>query len=121
MTVETALKIIYDNNSCNENSFVYLLHEDCIFSIEKFWEYYDSIAVLAETDAKDPELTMQINLSYQRILKEFIAHFDPNDVAVMENFPDNYTEYIERIDRAILAYYSGNIRLLEDKRFNLQK
>ena len=123
MSIEAARKIISDNCFCEENSFVFLLHEYCRFSAEKFWEYYDSIAELAgiDTSEKDSELTMRINLSYQRILKEIIAHFDPNDAAVFENFPDNYNEYIERLDFAVLAYFSGDISLIDDKSFELQK
>ena len=39
----------------------------------------------------------------------------------MDNFPDNYTDYIERIDFALLAYYTDNIDLLDDEKFELQK
>lgn len=123
MTIAASRKIISDNCFCEENSFVFLLHECCQFSVEKFWEYYDSIAALAGIDIteKNFELTMQINLGYHRILKEIIAHFDPNDGVVFEKFPSNYYGYIERLDFAVLAYFSGDISLVDDKRFELQR
>ena len=121
MKIENARKIILDNYNCNENSFVYFLHEECYFSIEKFWEYYESIATFVGTIKKSPEITRQITQSYQRILKEMIAHFDPMDVAVMDNFPENYPDYIERIDFALLAYYTDNLDLLDNEKFELQK
>lgn len=120
MKMENALKVISDNYYCNENSFVYFLHEECYFSIEKFWEFYESIVALIGEE-KDTEITRRITQSYQRVLKEIIFHFDPMDVAVMDNFPDNYNAYIERIDFALLAYYTDNIDLIDNEGFELQK
>ena len=73
------------------------------FSVEKFWEYYASVAALEGLDIgqKTLELTMYISCSYQLILQEMIFHFDPNDIAVIEKFPLNYTAFIERIDFAV--------------------
>ena len=120
MNTEEAQKVIFDNDNCNENSFIYYLHEECYFSIEKFWEFYDSIVTLIGKK-KNPEITKRITQIYQRILKEMIYHFDPMDIAVMDNFPENYTDYIERIDFALLAYYTDNIDLVDDGKFSLQK
>lgn len=121
MEIEKARKIISDNYNCNENSFVYCLYEKCYFSIEKFWEYYESIASFVGVNEKNAEITREITDSYQRILKEIIFHFDPMDLAVMDNFPENYTDYIERIDYALLAYYTGNLDLLDNEKFELQR
>lgn len=123
MSIETAKKIISDNYYAQNDSFVYFLHEECCFSVDKFWEYYESIATLAGLDMeeKNLELTMHISCSYQRILQEMIFHFDPNDVAVMGKFPTNYTEFVERIDFAVRAYFLNDISLLEDEGFGLQK
>ena len=120
MKIESARKIILDNYNCNKGSFVYSLYEECYFSIEKFWEYYESIAALVGVYEKSSEITRAITDSYQRILKEMIFHFDPMDVAVMDNFPENYTAYIERIDFALSAYYTDNIDLLDNDTFELQ-
>lgn len=121
MKIENARKIISDNYNCNENSFVYFLHEKCYFSIEKFWEYYESITVFIGVKEKNPETTKEIAQSYQRILKEIIFHFDPMDAAAIDNFPENYNDYIERIDLALLAYYTSNIDLIQNDNFELQK
>lgn len=123
MSIEEAKKIILDNYYAKNCSFVYFLHEECYFSVEKFWEYYESVAALAGLDMsqKNLELTMYISCSYQIILQEIIFHFDPNDVAVMEKFPSNYTAFIERIDFAVRAYFLNDISLLEDEGFELQK
>lgn len=120
MTIEDAEKVISDNYHCNKGSLVYCLHEECNFSVEKFWEFYDSITAFIG-EKKNPEITKRITQIYQRILKEMIFHFDPMDVAVMDHFPENYTDYIERIDYALIAYDTDNIDLINDKTFSLQR
>lgn len=107
MNTEKAVKIIFDNYMCNENSFIFLLHEKSRFSEEKFMEFCDSIAILADTEKRGSDLTMQINKSYQYFLREIIYHFDPDDLSKIEDFPANYNDYIEKIDAALLAYHKG--------------
>lgn len=112
MTIENATKVILDNYFCNENSLVYYLHENSYFSNEKFWEFYESITAFASKE-KDVEITRKITSIYQKILKELIYHFDPIDASVLANFPENYNDYIERLDLALLAYYTDNVDLLD--------
>ena len=121
MKIEKARKIILDNYDCNENSFMSFLHDKSYFSIEKFWEYYESIAAFVGVTEKSPEITRQITQSYQGMLKEMIYHFNPMDCAVLDNLPENYIAYLERIDYALLAYYTDNIDLLDNETFELQK
>ena len=121
MNFESAQKIIADNYLGKEGSLVYSLYEECYFSDEKFWEFYDSVAFLVTNLFKSESLSKQICISYQRILKEMIYHFSPSDLAVMNNFPENYDSYIERLDFAVLAYFESNSNLLNDEKFELQK
>ena len=120
MNTEQAEKVISDNDNCSENSFIYGLHEECDFWVEKFWEFYDSIIAWIGEEKK-ADITKKITQIYQKILKEMIYHFDPMDISVIANFPENYTEYIERIDFALLAYDTDNIDLIDDKTFALQR
>ena len=120
MRIEDAKRIVADNYHCNVNSFIYYLHENCFFSTEKFWEFYESIAAFIG-ERKDPETTRQITQTYQRLLKEIIFHFDPMDASTLDHFPKNYIDYIERLDYALLAYYSDNLDLIDNERFELQK
>ena len=50
------------------------------------------------------ELGAQISFVYQRMLKEMIWHFSPTDNSVIANMPENYDDYIERMDCAVEAY-----------------
>lgn len=120
MQINHAKQIIAANACCEEPCFLYSLHEECRFSYEQFWAYYDSIAALAGLAPDEPEIAAMIHTGYERILKEFVYHFDPRDV-VIDGFPPNYNDYIERLDCAILAFETGDLSLLEDRRFALQR
>lgn len=121
MNIETAIKIISNNCFGNDGSLVCSLYNDCDFSVEKFWEFYDSICTLVNESFYNEETSSQISISYQRILKEMIYHFSPQDIAVIENFPEDYNGYIERLDFAVLAYYTKNSELLDDNGFELER
>lgn len=122
MDTNQAIKIIHDNYKCEGNSFIYNLHEKSAFDKEGFWAFYDSVVALVEcAEVKTPELTREIAETYQRILKYFMFHFDPADAFVIEGFPKVYIGYIERIEYALMAYYSGNMRLVIEDDFELKR
>lgn len=122
MELETAVQIIADNYKGENNSFIYYLHEKNLHAEEAFWELYDSIAALTLCGAeKSIAMTEQIAQIYHRFLKYIIFHFDPNDAFVLENFPQNYVDYLERMEYALMAYSTGSIRLISHNAFALQK
>lgn len=121
MTIDQAKHVIEANYSMKENSLALLMYEDCIFSTDAFWSFYDAIACVTRAFVKNEVLTTQITVAYQKILKELIYHFAPNDVAVMEHLPTNYNEYIERLDYAVLAYLENKTEWLDDEMFDLQR
>lgn len=121
MTIDQAKHVIEANYSMKENSLALLMYEDCIFSTDAFWSFYDAIACVTRAFVKNEVLTTQITVAYQKILKELIYHFAPNDVAVMEHLPTNYNEYIERLDYAVLAYLENKPEWLDDEMFDLQR
>lgn len=122
MTVEIAKQIIFDNYKGKNNSFMFYLHEKNNFSAEMFWDFYESITAMALcSEEKTNEITEQITQCYQRLLKYIVFYFDPNDDYVLENFPMNYIDYMERMDYALMAYFSGNAKLIDDDIFALQR
>lgn len=122
MDVNQAKQIIQDNYKFEGNSFIYYLHEKSAFDKGGFWAFYDSLVALVECEeVKTPELTRQITEIYQRILKYFMFHFDPSDLYTIEGFPKVYIGYIERIEYALMAYYSGNMRLVIEDDFELKR
>ena len=122
MKTEIAKRIILDNYKIENNSFMFFLHEKNYFFEKAFWEFYESITALVLcNEEKSIEITEQIVQSYQRLLKYIVFHFDPDDNYVLENFPKNYVDYLERIEYAIMAYHCGNAKLTDDDIFELQK
>lgn len=122
MKAEIAKQIMLDNYKIENNSFMFLLHEKNYFSEEAFWKFYESITALALCgEEQSMEITEQITQNYQRLLKYIVFHFDPNDDFVLENFPKNYIDYLERIEYALMAYFRGNVKLIDNDIFELQK
>lgn len=121
MNTLKAIEIINNNYLGNDGSLTCSLYNDSYFSIKKFWEYYDSIVQLVNVFFYNDDMTVKISLSYQRILKEIIYHFSPQDISVIKNFPEDYNSYIERLDFAVLAYYTRNPEMLNDDGFELQR
>ncbi len=116
-----AIEIITDNYLGNDGSLVCSLYNECYFSLKQFWEYYDSIVQLVNVFFYNDDMTAKISISYQRILKEIIYHFSSQDISVIDNFPKDYNSYIERLDFAVLAYYTRNPEILNNDNFELQK
>ena len=122
MTVSKAKAVLKKNADCAEKSLVYAMYECGRFSKKRFWEFYDSVITLAKdalTNGRDIETARDITWVYQWILKEMIWHFDKKDVSKLRKFPKNYTEYIERLDGAIDAYFRGVFT--DDELYSLQR
>ena len=110
MTVSKAKDVLKKNADCAEKSLVYAMYERGRFSQKRFWEFYDCVTALAKdavTNGRDIETARNITWVYQWVLKEMIWHFDKKDASRLKKFPKNYTEYIERLDGAMDAYFRG--------------
>lgn len=121
MDKTTAKQMIIDNHNAANDSFICLLHEKSRFSPERFWEYYDSVSALVTADDKTPGLTKMITDNYQSFLKYIVFHFDPGDDYVINDFPENYLPYIERLEYALMAYHTGNAALISEDMFELKR
>ena len=100
----TSKQIIQDNYSGKKGTFIASLNDESCFRTELFWKLYESIATLVKHKVYSDELVAQISSVYQRLLKEMIWHFSPTDSSVIVNMPENYDDYIERMDSAVEAY-----------------
>lgn len=122
MTVSEAKTILDKNAFCQEESFRESLCEDSYFSEEYFWELYDCIIALAD-DARETGLTVETTAKIlgvcNRIFQLFVFHFDPNDLAEIRNFPENYPCYIERLNDAVDAYLRGVF--VDEELYELQR
>ena len=100
----TSKQIIQDNYSGKKGTFIAYLNDESCFRTELFWKLYESIATLVRHKVYSDELVAQISSVYQRMLKEMIWHFSSTDRSVIPNMPENYDDYIERMDSAVEAY-----------------
>jgi len=122
MDVLKAKQIIFNNSQISENSFIYNLHEKCLFSEELFGEYYDSIATLVRNrDTKSLEVENQITDVYLKVLKYLVFHFDPDDNYIMSGIPKEYIGVIERLEYALLAYRNSSEKLLSEDIFEMKR
>ena len=80
----------------DENTFLYLLHEEGIFDEELFREYIENVR-LVNIENTEKERIIVIIESNEYILRNVIYHFLPDDLYVMKNFPPNMSDYVEQI------------------------
>ena len=116
----TSKQIIQDNYSGKKGTFIASLNDESCFRTESYWKLYESIAALAEHSVYSDELAAQISSVYQRMLKEMIWHFSPTDSSVIANMPENYDDYIERMDSAVEAYMRRT-RMPNEEVFELRR
>lgn len=110
MTLEEAKEILDKNALCQEGSLRQSVCEDCRFSEGYFWEFYDSLVTLAE-NAKITKITAtdtaKMFAVYDRILEMFRLHLEPNEDVEILDFPENFSDYFDRIEAAIRFYLDG--------------
>ncbi len=122
MTINEAQAILEKNADCSPKSLIFSLHERGRFSKKRFWEFYDCIITLArsaQTSGRDIETAQKITLVYQQVLKEMVWHFDKKDMSKLKKLPENYNEYIERLDGAVDAYFRGVF--IDETLYDLQR
>ena len=100
----TSKQVIFDNYSGKKGTFIASLNDESCFRTELFWDLYESIVALVKHKVHSDELAAQICFVYQRMLKEMIWHFSPADGSVIAEMPENYQDYIDRMDSAVEAY-----------------
>lgn len=110
MTLDKAKEILDKNALCEEGSLRQSLCENCCFSEELFWELYDSLITLAE-DAQNNKITAtdtaKIFAVYDRILEMFRLHLEPNEDIEILDFPENFSDHLDRLESAIRFYLDG--------------
>ncbi len=96
------MDIITDNYYALNHSFLYYLHEKDNFNIDAFYKLINYIDFLAK---KQDNITLQLMIIQNEILKHIIYHFDPNDISKITNLPDNYLEHLSTLELSIKKYF----------------
>ena len=81
----------------DENTFLYLLHEESIFDEDLFHEYMESVSYV-NIENTEREVIKKIIIRNEYILLSAICHFLPDDLYVIKNFPSRMSDYIAKID-----------------------
>ena len=111
MTKEIAIQIIQDNATAENNSLINYTHNKGLFNETSFWTFYNAIRKLGfefeKTTHLNRGITFNLIKGYQFFLLQVGFHFDRNDKYQIENLPENYTLYSERLRIAVDAYLTG--------------
>ncbi|MBQ8982191.1 MAG: hypothetical protein IJ079_01280 [Lachnospiraceae bacterium] len=105
--IYVVMNLIEDNYLAANHSFLYALHEKDCFDKEAFMELCEYISTLKE---KDDTITLQLCSIQNELLKHIIYHFDPKDMSRIQNLPDDYTDYILKLEQAINQYLKLSCR-----------
>ncbi|MDE7229874.1 MAG: immunity 41 family protein [Oscillospiraceae bacterium] len=110
MTADRAREIFDRNALCQDGSFRERLCEECCFSEEYFWEFYDSVITLAENTRENKVSvtdTAKILAVYDRVLEMFRLHCDPDEDIEIADLPEDPSGYLDRIDAAARFFLNG--------------
>jgi hypothetical protein len=83
-------------DATDENTFLYLLHEDGIFDEALLQEYMENVS-LVTTENTEKETIKKIIERNEYILCNALYHFLPDDLHVIKNFPSNMNDYVGMI------------------------
>lgn len=109
MNVKRAMEILNDNNDTSGNSFLDYLHEQCQFNEQAYEEYCKCLITLGKNKnyAQNKDIMDIVAHLHTYILCCFIHHFDTGDAYEMKNIPDNYNDYLEKLNFIFRAFLQG--------------
>lgn len=93
--LETVLK----NISGEPGTFIYMLHEECLFDADLFQAYYDSMCNTSTANSDTAMLLKTIETN-TFVLRCLIYHFLPDDLYEITNLPYDISDYVQKIDAA---------------------
>ena len=100
-----AVEVIEDNYRAVEGSFLEQLHEYNHFDLRAFEVLCEAIAVLGMIDKEDHQIASEMVFIWTQTLLHIIYHFDPKDLSRINDLPENYNEYIARLEQLVMQYW----------------
>lgn len=107
-----ALEMLEQNAFGREGSFIYDLHEENIFALDKLKIYFDCLFQLASEKSALPlerKTSWMVMKTYSYIIRKLMWHHDPNDFCIIEELP-NYmqlAEYLNDLEIVVQSYFDG--------------
>lgn len=109
--MEQALQILMQNARAEENTLLYMLHEEARFDQELFWQYVNSIMELTRLTANQPldrELSSAVSFTYSKIMEYLQWHQLDRDVYEIEQFPYVYAhQIVNLLGNVVNGFYQG--------------
>ena len=105
------------DNYLNKESFIHALHENKIFSTEKFNLLLKAIVIEAtseKTESDKNELNYILFMLYKHTSQHLIAHFSSDDLFVINDLDDDYDIYLNRLEFLIESIISNRINQIND-------
>lgn len=88
--------IVQKNIDVEENTFIFLLHEESIFDEVLFQQYIKNVSSLNAENTEKEKIISTIKIN-DYIIRSVVYHFLPNDLFFMKVFPSGMSNYIEQI------------------------
>jgi hypothetical protein len=118
--MEQSLQELMRNARAEENTFLYMLHEEACFDQMLFWNYVNSIMELTRLTADQPldrEMASAVSFTYSKVMEHLQWHHSDRDVYEIQQFPYEYENLIVgRLGRVVDGFFKGIV--LEEERFD---
>jgi len=120
-----AIVILIANDSGQEDSFVFYLHEKNYFHENSYWDLYNSIVDIIELTKNkqhlDREITKMISKVFSFIFRSFMWNFCSYDQYSINGLPseDKFPDYIERLEFVYRAYFES--RSVREESFEIDE
>ncbi|MFE6078841.1 hypothetical protein ACFVQB_30785 [Paenibacillus sp. NPDC057886] len=118
--MEQSLQELLRNARAEENTFLYMLHEEARFDQTLFWKYVNSIMELTRFTADQPldrEMASAVSFTYSKIMEHLQWHHSDRDVYEIQQFPYEYENLIvDRLGRVVDGFFKGIV--LEEELFD---
>ncbi|NEU61931.1 Imm41 family immunity protein [Paenibacillus sp. ALJ109b] len=103
--MEQSLQELLRNARAEENTFLYMLHEEARVDQLLFWKYVNSIVELTRLTANQPldrEMASAVSFTYSKIMEHLQWHHSDRDVYEIQQFPYEYANLmVDRLGRVV--------------------
>ncbi len=106
--MEEAQKIVDDNYTAAEGSFLGDLHERDYFDFQGFSKLCEAAKSLA-AEGKTLENAKKIHEIYTQTCLHVSYHFDPDDESRISNLPKNYVELLYELGKLVAIFFNTEL------------
>lgn len=101
------IEIIEHNYKGFEGSFLGQLHEAGSFDLQAFEVLCEAVRVLGGADKENRQLASMLIFILTQTLLHLMYHFDPQDLSSINDLPENYSDYVARLEQVVMMYFAS--------------